>query len=113
MRRGARHPSPAPGGLAGYLPAAGELEPPTPHPPCARHTFQKLPDVIAMTWAVGVVGSYFLLCLTVYAAIISSTANHGSWDASVIHNEFSRRRYFLATLTPGMVRLVRVRVRVR
>ena len=86
--------------------------PPHPHPPCARHTFLKLPDVIAMSWAVGVVGAYFLLCLTVYAAIISSTANHGSWDASVIHNEFSRRRYFLATLTPGMVRL-RVRVRVR
>ena len=45
----------------------GELEPPppsTPHPPYARHTFQKLPDVVAMTWAVGVVGSYFLLCLT-------------------------------------------------
>ena len=54
-----------------------------------------------------------MLCLTVYAAIISSTANHGSWDASVIHNEFSRRRYFLATLTPGLVRLVRVSVRVR
>ena len=49
------------------------------------------------------VGGYFFLCLTVYAAIISSTANHGSWDASVIHNNFSRRRYFLATLTPGLV----------
>ena len=66
-------------------------------------TFRGLPDVLAMAWAAGAVGSYFVLCLTVYAAVISSTANHGSWDASVVHNDFSRRRYFLATLTPGLV----------
>ena len=65
--------------------------------------FHQLPDTHAMLWAAGVVGGYYLITLTVYAAIIDSSARHQDWSVSVVHNTFSQRRFFLATLTPGLI----------
>ena len=68
-----------------------------------HRSFRSLPDAIALGWALGIVGAYYLITITVYLVILQVAWGYSAFDASHVHDTFSQRRYFIATLVPGSI----------
>jgi hypothetical protein len=73
--------------------------PPFTPPPCCS----QIPDVIALLWAVAIVGTYYFITTTIYLTLLMGVWQFSAFDSSHVHDTFSRRRYFIATLLPGIV----------
>ena len=66
-------------------------------------SYWKVPDVIALCWAVAIVLIYYFITITVYLALMQGTYGYSAFDSSHVHDVFSRRRYLIAALLPGIV----------
>ena len=66
-------------------------------------SYWRVPDVIALCWAVAIVLIYYFITITVYLALMQGTYGYSAFDSSHVHDVFSRRRYLIAALLPGIV----------
>ena len=60
-------------------------------------------DAIAISWALGVVGLYYLITSTVYLTYLQGQWRYSAFDASHVHDTFSERRYLITALVPGLL----------